>query len=66
MQYDKLIWRMAMRIRRPPSKKQLMMWGVIFRFSMLLVGLEKYNMWPESWNLNHYPNKFKMAPIKQP
>ena len=29
MQYDKLLWRMAMWIRRPPSKKQLLMWGVI-------------------------------------
>ena len=42
MQYDKLLWRMAMWIRRPPSKKQLMMWGVILGFSLLLAGLEKY------------------------
>ena len=49
MQYDKLLWRMAMWIRRPPSKKQLMMWGVILGFSLLLAGLEKYNMWPESY-----------------
>ena len=63
MQYDKLLWRMAMWIRRPPSKKQLMMWGVILGFSLLLAGLEKYNMWPESLNLNRHPNKVKMAPM---
>ena len=44
MQYDKLLWRMAMWIRLPPSKKQLLMWGVILGFSLLLGGLEKYNM----------------------
>ena len=66
MQYDKLIWRMAMWIRRPPSKKQLMMWGVILGFSLLLAELEKYNMWPESWTQNRHPNKVQMTPIKQP
>ena len=40
MQYDKLLWRMAMWIRRPPSKKQLMIWGVILGFSLPLAGLE--------------------------
>ena len=61
MQNDKLLWRMAMWIRRPPSKKQLMMWGVILGFSLLLARLEKYNMWPESWNLDRNPNKVQMA-----
>jgi len=46
-----------------PAKKQLMMWGVILGFSLLLAGLEKYNMWPESWNLNRHPNKVQMAPM---
>ena len=63
MQYDKLLWRMAMWIRRPPSKKQLLMWGVILGFSLLLAGLEKYNTWPESWNLDRHPNKVQMAPV---
>jgi hypothetical protein len=54
---------MAMWIRRPPSKKQLMMWGVILGFSLLLAGLAKYNMWPEIWNLNRHPNKVQMAPM---
>ena len=44
MQYDKLLWRMAMWVRLPPSKKQLLMWGVILGFSLLLAELEKYNM----------------------
>jgi len=61
MEYDKLLCRMAMWIRRPPSKKQLMMWGVILGFSLLLTGLEKYNMWPESWILHRHPNKIQMA-----
>jgi len=54
---------MAMWIRRLPSKKQLMMWGVILGFSLLLAGLEKYNMWPESWTHNRHPNKVQMAPM---
>jgi hypothetical protein len=66
MQYDKLLWRMAMWIRRPPSKKQLMMWGDILGFSVLLAGLERYDMWPESWNLERHQNKMQMTPIKQP
>lgn len=41
MQYDKLLWRMAMWIRRPPSKKQLMMWAVIAGFGLILAGMEK-------------------------
>ena len=45
------------------QQKQLMMWGVILGFSLLLAGLEKYNMWPESWNLNRHPNKVQMAPM---
>ena len=63
MQNDKLLWRMAMWIRRPPSKKQLTMWGVILGFSLMLTRLEKYNMWPESWNLTRHPNKVQMAPM---
>ena len=57
MQYYKLLWRMPMWIRRPPSKKTTDDVGVILGFSLLLAGLEKYNMWPESWNLNRHPNK---------
>jgi hypothetical protein len=53
-------------IRRPPSKKQLMIWGVILGFSVLLAGLERYDMWPESWNLERHQNKVQMTPIKQP
>jgi len=41
-----------------------MMWDMILGFSLLLVGLEKYNLWPESWNLNHHSNKVQMAPVK--
>ena len=63
MQYDKLLWRMAKWIRRPPSKKQLMMWDVILGFSLLLAGLERYNMWPKSWTHNRHPNKVQMAPM---
>jgi hypothetical protein len=40
-----------------------MMWGVILGFSLLLAGLEKYNMWPESWTHNRHPNKVQMAPM---
>jgi hypothetical protein len=61
MEYDKLLCRVAIWIGRPPSKKQLMMWGVILGFSLLLAGLEKYNMWPESWILYRHPNKVQMA-----
>jgi hypothetical protein len=46
MEYEKLLCRVAIWIGRPPSKKQLMMWGVILGFSLLLGGLEKYNIWP--------------------
>ena len=60
MQYDKLLWRVAVWI---PSKKQLMIWGVILGFSLLLSGLEKYNMWPESWTHNRHPSKVQMAPM---
>ena len=45
------------------QKKQLMMWGVILGFSLLLAGLEKYNMWPESWTHNRHPSKVQMAPM---
>ena len=63
MQYDKLLRRMAMYISRPPSKKQLMVWGVILGFSLLLAGLGKYNMWPESWILHRHTNKVQMVPM---
>jgi hypothetical protein len=39
------------------------MWGVILGFSLLLAELEKYTIWPESWNLNRHPNKVQMAPM---
>lgn len=66
MQYDKLLWRMSMWIRRPPSKKQLMMWAVIAGFGLILAGMEKYGMWPDTLTMERHPNKVQLGPVKDP
>ena len=61
MQYDKLLWRMAMWIRRPPIKKQLMMWAVIAGFGLILAGMENTVCGPTPLQWNGTRTRFNLA-----
>jgi hypothetical protein len=53
--FARLLVRLAVWIRRPPSKGWLIAASIAIALSVLVVGLEAAGYWPESWTAERLP-----------
>ncbi|MBH0238742.1 hypothetical protein [Methylobrevis albus] len=56
MSIERLLLRMAIWIRRPPSRRRIMMVVVIGALGLAIVGIERYVGWPDWARLEPKPS----------
>ncbi|GAB5377214.1 MAG: hypothetical protein AcusKO_36760 [Acuticoccus sp.] len=44
---ERILIRMAMLLRRPPSKRKLIVIGAVMAFAVAVWGLEQFGLWPD-------------------
>ncbi|MFB2549638.1 hypothetical protein [Ensifer soli] len=54
-QFAHLLVRMALWLRRPPSRQWLWIAAIVVIAAAILVGLEYAGLWPESWKVQRLP-----------
>ena len=52
-----LLIRLALWVRRPPSRRQLIVMAIVAALCLLIGTIEWLGLWPEAWKVDRLPRR---------